>query len=133
MPEIYADWKSLKPLTAPVPVGTKCVVIGNTNCHGFKKGQIVTRSDAAESGNNTDVYSDANDYWWIKLSELALLPADYQAEPQEEPTAEQKPERKIVQIATLLDGIVCLCNDGTVLTRFPSDNKWHKLPPIPQD
>ena len=40
MPKIYADWKSLKPLTYPVPVGTLCVVV-NGYCHTFEMGSIV--------------------------------------------------------------------------------------------
>ena len=41
MPEIYADWKSLKPLTDPVPVGTKCVVVDRWHEDKFKIGEIV--------------------------------------------------------------------------------------------
>lgn len=133
MPEIYADWKSLKPLTSLVPFGTKCVVIGNTNCHGFKKGQIVTRSDYAESGNNTDVYSDANDYWWIKLSEIALLPADYQAEPKVEQTAPAKQKRRIVQICSSVNAVLALCDNSELWSYSLVVGDWQRIPPIPQD
>lgn len=130
MPEIYADWKLLEPLTELVPAGTKCVVIRRITGDKFQNGEIVTTIDGLDAPNckNSDGIFD-----FLRISRLALLPADYQAEPKAEQPAPAKPERKVVQIATLLDGIVCLCNDGTVLTRFPSDNKWSKLPPIPQD
>ena len=127
MPEIYADWKSLKPLTEPVAVGTRCVVIAQCKHDKLALGEIVTTfgsKSIAPWCENSDMVRDA-----LGISQLALLPADYQAE-QPAPT---KPERKVVQIAPLVDGIVCLCNDGTILTKFPCDKAWNKLPPIPQD
>ena len=137
MPEIYADWKSLKPLTESVPVGTKCVVIGNTNCHGFKKGQIVTRTNDCESKIRSDTYSDGNDYWWLLLVDVALLPADYQAATKAEPAkAERKEKRHIVAIQ--VDGhhvIHAVCNDGSMWTKYPGFSTWERsnIPPIPQD
>lgn len=130
MPEIYADWKSLKPLTAPVPVGAKCVVIGNANCHGFKKGQIVTRTNDCESRILADTYSDDGNYWWITLLDIAILPADYKAEPKAEPA---KPERKVVQIAANPLGVVALCSDVAIWGYSNVCGDWNKLPPIPQD
>ena len=139
MPEIYADWKSLKPLTNPVPVWTKCVVIGNTNNHRFECGQIVYRTDD-EPFKKAYAYSDGDDYWWLLLVDVALLPADYHAAP----TAEQKPERKAERkekrhiVAIQVDGhhvIHAVCNDGSMWTKYPGFSTWERsnIPPIPQD
>lgn len=132
MPEIYADWKSLKPLTDSVPVGTKCVVIGKRHAHGFMIGQIVARSDSGESTSTLETYSDGKDYWWLSKYELALLPADYQAAHTAEPA---KVERKIVHgFCDNLGNVHAVCDDGSIWWIGTGLNQsWTKLPPIPQD
>ena len=35
----YENWRELKPLTAPVPVGTKCVVVADGGV--LKQGDVV--------------------------------------------------------------------------------------------
>ena len=127
MPEIYTNWKSLQPLTERVPVGTKCVVIGNSNNHRFSCGQIVYRSDYDEPFKNADTYSDGGDYWWLRLVDVAMLPADYQAEPK------RKPERNVVQISAHPLGVVAICSDGVIWGYSNVCGDWNKLPPIPQD
>ena len=125
MPETYADWKSLKPLTAPVPVGTRCVVIAKNKIDKLELGEIVTtfgNQSIAPWCRNSDMVHDA-----LGINQLAILPADYQAEP----TVEQKPERKIVKTTFVSGCIMALCNDGTTWIIY--DGQWHKLPPIPQD
>lgn len=121
MKERYENWKELKPLTAPVPVGTKCVVI---NCDDFS-GSIVTTLDrdrltkcALEHGNHK----------YFRFNYLAMLPSD-SAEP-------AKVERKIVNLYPVFgNGRVAtfaLCNDGSVWFK-KSGKAWFSLQPIPQD
>ena len=131
MPEIYADWKSLQPLTEPVPVGTKCVVIAKNKIDNLELGEIVTtfgNQSIAPWCRNSDMVHDA-----LGINQLAILPADHKAEQNPEPTAEQKPERKIVQIAADPLGIVALCSDGVIWVYSNVCGDWTKLPPIPQD
>ena len=62
MPEIYADWKSLQPLTEPVPVGTKCVVIAKNKIDKLELGEIVTtfvNQSIAPWCRNSDMVHDA--------------------------------------------------------------------------
>ena len=127
MPEIYADWKSLEPLVGPVPVGTKCVVIRRITGDKFQNGEIVTTIDGLDAPNckNSDGIFD-----FLRISRLALLPADYQAEPKAEPA---KPERKVVQIAINGTSFIALCDDGTAWALYGNPETWRKLPPIPQD
>ena len=127
MPEIYADWKSLQPLTEPVAVGTRCVVITQCKHDKLALGEIVTTfgsKSVAPWCENSDMVRDA-----LGISQLALLPADYQAE-QPAPT---KPERKVVQIAAHSLGLVSLCSDGEIWVYSSICGDWNKLPPIPQD
>ena len=76
MPEIYADWKSLEPLTVRVPAGTKCVVVGRDEQDRFVLGEVVTveDSDSCPYCSNTDGVCEV-----MRVIELALLPDDYQA------------------------------------------------------
>lgn len=133
MPEIYADWKSLEPLTAPVPVGTKCVVIGNSNNHRFACGQIVYRSDYDEPLKKAYKYSDGDDYWWLLLVDVALLPADYQAAPKAEQTAPARQTRRIVQICSSVNAVLALCDNSELWSYSLVVGDWQRIPPIQQD
>lgn len=129
MPEIYADWKSLQPLTAPVPVGTMCVVISQES-HAFSHGTIVVTKhrSTAPACDNGELLQ------FVPIYQLALLPADYQAEPEQaEQPAPTKPERKVVQIAANDLGFAALCSDGAIWLYSSVCGDWTKLPPIPQD
>ena len=127
MPEIYADWKSLEPLTKRVPAGTRCVVIDHLVEDEFELGEIVTTIDSLNVPNckNSDGIVD-----FYGISRLALRPADYQAEPKAEPA---KAERKVVQIAVNGTSFIALCDDGTAWALYGNPETWHKLPRIPQD
>ena len=120
MKERYENWKELKPLTAPVPVGTKCVVIDDTD-GVFTCGSIVITFDE----DSLPYCSCGNVRFPMSLFELALLPS-------EEPA---KAERKIVSGFCDLAGYVhAVCDDGTMwYLGTGSEPKWHKTPPIPQD
>lgn len=127
MTEIYAEWKSLQPLTAPVPVGTRCVVIAKNKIDKLELGEIVTtfgNQSIAPWCRNSDMVHDA-----LGINQLATLPADHKAE-QPAPT---KPERKVVQIAANPLGVVALCSDGVIWVYSNVCGDWNKLPPIPQD
>lgn len=126
MPEIYADWKSLEPLTKRIPAGTKCVVIDREEQDKFVLGEVVTveDTDACPYCSNMDGVCEV-----MRVIELALLPADYQAE-QPAPT---KPERKVIQITGSETNVFALCSDGTIWTTYPCSETWAKLPSIPQD
>ena len=71
MTERYEKWRDLKPLEAPVPVGTKCVVIGGGGI--FKSGCIVfvVHCDAFPQCFGYDGKTAC-----IKIEHLALLPAE---------------------------------------------------------
>ena len=131
MPEIYADWKSLQPLTAPVPVGTKCVVI-RQEIHAFSPGAIVV----TKHRSRTPACGNGDLLQFVPIYELALLPADYQATPElAEQPAPTKPERKVVHGFCDTEGYVhAVCDDGSMwyLGR-DQEPVWRKLPPIPQD
>lgn len=129
MPEIYADWKSLQPLTEPVPVGTRCVVIKQKS-HAFSPGAIVV----TQHRSTTPACDNGDLIQFIPVDELALLPADYQEEPElAEQPAPTKPERKVVQITANNLGIAALCSDGAIWLYSSVCGDWTKLPPIPQD
>ena len=117
MKERYKNWKELKPLTAPVPVGTKCVVISAYKA--FVVGDIVTTLEESSSHKCKDEIGRTE---CMTYFELALLPSD-SAEP-------AKVERKIVQIATDANFVYALCDDGTA---WKLAKVWKQLPPIPQD
>ena len=129
MPEIYADWKSLQPLTEPVPVGTKCVVIAKNKIDKLELGEIVTtfgNQSIAPWCRNSDMVHDA-----LGINQLAILPADHKAE-QPAPT---KPERKVVHGFSDAEGYVhAVCDDGSMWYLGRNQEPvWRKLPPIPQD
>lgn len=122
MKERYVNWKELKPLTAPVPVGSICVSLcerknnaGDLLIVRTEKNGLYCCQD--QQGNVLSCYTH----------ELALLPS-------EEPA---KAERKIVQIATNGTSneseLFALCNDDTVWVYGSLVSRWLSLPPIPQD
>ena len=119
MKERYENWKELEPLTAPVPVGTKCVVVGRDDLSGL----IVTTLD---EDRLTKCALGHGTHKHFRFSYLALLPS-------EEPA---KVERKIVNLYPVFgNGRVAtfaLCNDGSVWFK-KSGKAWFRLPPIPQD
>lgn len=121
MKERYENWKELKPLTAPVPVGTTCVFIAEHS--RFERGQIVTIDES--NGTIRWCISISGSRHACLFSQLALLPS-------EEPA---KAERKIVSSFCDLAGYVhAVCDDGTMwYLGKGSEPKWYKTPPIPQD
>lgn len=117
----YENWKELTPLTAPVPVGTKCVVVNVGPDDYFECGDIVEIADKLDPPLCKSDAIEHFMYW----RELALLPSDT-AEP-------AKQERKIVQIATDSNGVTVLCSDGSIWFLRDNSQEWAPFPPIPQD
>lgn len=123
----YENWKDLKPLKDPVALGAKCVCL--VDWEGFNKGDVVTID---EDYDITPLCIDENgEKNVMAYHELALLPEDATM-------PEQKPARKIVQIAIGAtereDSFAALCDDGTAwhLVVNKPDPTWFQLPPIPQ-
>lgn len=64
----YENWKDLKPLEAPVSIGTKCVVIGVSS---FDRGTIVF---AINEDNNPQCVSKEGKSSCVRISDLAKFP-----------------------------------------------------------
>ena len=123
--ELYDDWKNLEPLKNGVPVGTKCVCLGDIE-GVFTSGEIITTIDddkcVPDCENSLGIVNA------MQLRELALLPPEAS-----KPAPEQKQERKIINAFCDADSIIhAICDDGTMWW-IGSDDEWNKLPPIPQD
>lgn len=123
MKERYENWKELKPLTAPVPVGTKCVSV--ITDYGIDAGEIMELIGFSSADKEHGVCQGKICKVAMDWNELALLPS-------EEPA---KVERKIVSGFCDLAGYVhAVCDDGTMwYLGTGSEPKWYKTPPIPQD
>lgn len=71
---IYENWHLLKPLTAPVPVGTKVVIVGESSERIFPLGEIVTIYGKNYDGCWYSCINSEGLHRYRKLDELALLP-----------------------------------------------------------